>query len=304
MTAWAGLGPKNGVRLVGGSGPRGRLEVSSVDGWLTDYEDGVLAWRPVCDSGFFDDSMAQAGLVMCELLRYGFGRKHYTTAVAFRELNDTASWSDNPIDYIYCSAPEDDSSLPGIRHRNLLSPLRGTIRTPPNSPYTCSFHKGDCAYTGPMVGIECSGPPTFQNDIQQFGSFFDRQVNLCEGSEDRECPFLARGELLVWAPICAPPDPDLAAMVADLACKQLVDWPYTTLDLVIGEAGTPFRIPAEPEAGAPEGAFRPSSYTAWATVIGGDAVGKMAVQQLDLQVRTSPCEDGRMLSFQCRNFDN
>ncbi|PNH10771.1 hypothetical protein TSOC_002457 [Tetrabaena socialis] len=96
------VGSKNGVRLVGGSGLRGRLEVSSVDGWLTNYEEGVVAWRPVCDSGFFDDSMAQAGqgagsrvswVVMCEMLGYGFGRKYYTTAVAFREPSDTASWS-------------------------------------------------------------------------------------------------------------------------------------------------------------------------------------------------------------------
>ncbi|PNH10774.1 hypothetical protein TSOC_002459 [Tetrabaena socialis] len=267
---------------------------------------------------------------MCEILGYAFGRKYYTTAVAFREPNDTAKWSDNPIDHIICSAPKNDSSFPGIRHRNLLSPLRGTIRTPPNSPYTCSFRKGDCAYTGPMVGIECSDqpfppapppppappnppnrPPTFQNDIQQFGGYENIEFNLCEGSEDPECSYLARGELLVadpgnpatqmWAPICAPPDPHLAAMVADLACKQLVDWPYTTLDSVTGEAGTPFTIPAEPEAGT-EGAFRPSSYTAWATVTGGDANGKKAVQQLDLQ--TSPCEDGRMLSFQCRFADD
>lgn len=52
-------GEKNGVRLVLGDGPRGRLELSSTEGWLTDYVDGAVAWLPVCQMIGFDDSKAQ-----------------------------------------------------------------------------------------------------------------------------------------------------------------------------------------------------------------------------------------------------
>ncbi|PNH10749.1 hypothetical protein TSOC_002460 [Tetrabaena socialis] len=285
-------GSKNGVRLVEGSGARGRLEVSSTDGWLTNHEEGAVAWQPVCSTGF-SDSIAQArqgGRVVCEMLGYAVGRKHYTTAVAFQAPNDTTT----PVEYLDCSIssspPSQSGQLEGGRRR-LQAPLMGTVNTPEGSPYTCKFRKGKCDYTGPMAGVECSNdefppappppptppsppdrPPSFDHDIQQFGGNgrdYGLDLNLCETSEDPGCVDLARGELLVadpanpsskvWAPICAPPDLDLATTVADLACKQ-------------------------PAAGA-EGAFRPSSYTAWATVTGGDANGKVAVQQLDLQTR-------------------
>lgn len=52
-------GAKNGIRLVDGAGPRGRLEVSSTDGWVSGLYDGSVAWRPLCDSGVFDDYTAQ-----------------------------------------------------------------------------------------------------------------------------------------------------------------------------------------------------------------------------------------------------
>ncbi|PNW77966.1 hypothetical protein CHLRE_10g458800v5 [Chlamydomonas reinhardtii] len=177
---------KNGIRLVDGAGPRGRLEVSSTDGWVSGLYDGSVAWRPLCDSGVFDDYTAQT---MCEMLDYKYGRKYYTAKVAYpNSYNKSEYASQDPLDYLSCYSNSPDGArrmlhagssashtlntagaaamgeeegahreLRGGGHaRKLTAPLRGDVNTPPESPYSCAFRLGECTYDGPLVGIECS----------------------------------------------------------------------------------------------------------------------------------------------------
>ncbi|KAG2433294.1 hypothetical protein HXX76_008361 [Chlamydomonas incerta] len=157
----------NGVRLVGGSGARGRLEVSSVDGWLNEYEEGAVAWRPVCNMVGFDDSYAQ---IMCELLGYQYGRLYYDDEVNRRAPNDTATDYDMPVENLDCqqnlspptsqidSGPAGGRRLLGRRALLRAFPV-GTVDIPADAPYRCEFDyrsQKSCDYTGPLVGVECS----------------------------------------------------------------------------------------------------------------------------------------------------
>ncbi|GIM12632.1 hypothetical protein Vretimale_15945 [Volvox reticuliferus] len=185
----------NGIRLVGASGSRGRLEISSTAAWLL-AEGEEIAWRPVCAiGGLIDNNVAQ---IMCKLIGYKYGRRYFSPDVVYRAPPDGALPSVyDPVGYVYCnpstgrrrlagSDPQSDGEGGGSsaavnvvetgaetnlfdgsssndfathrHHRNarsLLAPLYGNISIPATAPYQCRFRLGDCDYTGPLVGIEC-----------------------------------------------------------------------------------------------------------------------------------------------------
>lgn len=56
-------GEANGFRLVGGSGPRGRLEIATTAAWVVgpDAPAGTVAWRPLCYDVSFTNDVARVG---------------------------------------------------------------------------------------------------------------------------------------------------------------------------------------------------------------------------------------------------
>ncbi|KAG2449421.1 hypothetical protein HYH02_005568 [Chlamydomonas schloesseri] len=361
---------KNGIRLVDGSGPKGRLEVSSTDGWLTDYVDGAVAWRPLCATGFFDDSMAQ---VMCEMLDYKYGRLYYTAKVAYpTSYNKSEYASQDPLDFLTChsNSPPTDDQFGGRRMlrdsaassevaaaaealggdhqhrelrgqqqqqqhshgRSLTAPLRGTVATPPESPYACNFRLGDCTYDGPLVGIECSktefppapppppsppntpsAPPPRSEKLRLIGGSYrtgNVEPNLCNDAVDGypECNQYGRVEVqvsdvsgnLVWAPLCSALDGD-EPFVADVVCKQAFDWPDKPKPsfYVNGNPLIPgWTIPTSQVTDRKD--FNPAKYTGWATIVGGDVTTALSLQELDIQVTTTPCDSGHMFGVSCQ----
>ncbi|KAG2433296.1 hypothetical protein HXX76_008363 [Chlamydomonas incerta] len=339
---------RNGVRLVLGDGPRGRLELSSTDGWLTDYVEGAVAWLPVCQMIGIDDLLAQN---MCELLGYTYGRLYYTDEVAWRAPNDTASNSDLPIENLSCSPNYPDAPPPsseggdaaatGGHRRRLLSPLRADVNIPSNAPYTCNFYSYGtkrCDYTGPLVGVECgddefppappppprppsppNAPPDRNVQLKLYGrgvgTTADLETNLCDSEQQDDCASYQRAEMLiddpanpgtqVWAPICSVDNnDDLAAVVADTVCKQAVNYPDPGYVSYYGELRLPLQIPEEPDANAEGDLFRPSKYTTWVTLTGGEPDAKYpALQQMEYTVGSS-CEGGQMFSLYCSYADD
>eukprot|EP00198_Chlamydomonas_reinhardtii_P009056 XP_001698393.1 predicted protein [Chlamydomonas reinhardtii] len=319
---------KNGVRLVLGDGPRGRLELSSTEGWLTDYVDGAVAWLPVCQMIGFDDSKAQ---IMCELLGYTYGRLYYDDEVAWRPPNDTASYTDLPIENLDCSPNYPDAPPPsseggdqtaGGHRRRLLAPLRADINIPKNAPYTCSFYSyatKRCDYSGPLVGVECGAPPDRNVDLKLYGvgvgTVADLESNLCDSEEQDGCRSYERAEVLIadpanpgsqiWAPICSVDNnDDLAILVGDTLCKQVVNYPDPGYVSYSGEVQLPLQIPEEPDAAAEGNLFRPSKYTQWVTFTGGEPDARYpALQQLEYTV-ASACESAQLFAVFCSYADD
>ncbi|KAG2449418.1 hypothetical protein HYH02_005567 [Chlamydomonas schloesseri] len=360
----------NGIRLVGGSGSRGRLEVSSLDGWLNEYEEGAVAWRPVCNMVGFDDNDAQ---VMCELLGYTYGRLYYSDEVVRRAPNDTATDIDMPIENLDCSpnhAPPatevvDPTASGGRRlllhgaasslrrDRALLSSAfrRGTVDIPADAPYRCEFYQRtetSCDYTGPLVGVECAlqpfppapppppsppsppdAPPARDVLLKVYGngpgtaSGGDLESNLCvppaADAEDPQaaadeydmCRSSTRADMLITEPasgqqafaaLCAIDDDyDLALLVANTLCKQMVDYPSSRYSSYGGTVLPSIPIPeADPPADALPPVFVPSAYAdKWATIIGGEPNPRYpALQQMDFTVGSS-CASGRLFAYKC-----
>eukprot|EP00198_Chlamydomonas_reinhardtii_P009055 XP_001698392.1 predicted protein [Chlamydomonas reinhardtii] len=330
----------NGIRLVGGggSGPRGRLEVSSKDGWLNEYEEGAVAWRPVCNMFGIDDSDAQ---VMCELLGYTYGRLYYDDEVNRRPPNDTATEYDLPIENLDCSpnhAPPTSEIDATSGARRLLSrrALRsgaiytGKVDIPAEASWRCTFAlrtEKSCDYTGPLVGVECSSPPSRRALLRTYGSgpntYEPLESNLCappaEDAEDPEaaaleyeiCTGSTRADLMlaessgseVMAALCAiDEDEELAILVADTVCKQMADYS--------GEKGSSgylstvlpsLQIPeADPSTDALPPVFQASTYAnKWVTITGGQPDATYpALQQMDYTVGDS-CASGRLFAFRC-----
>ncbi|KAG2423616.1 hypothetical protein HXX76_015134 [Chlamydomonas incerta] len=334
----AGDVEKNGVRLVLlGVGPRGRLELSSTAGWLTGYVEGAVAWLPVCQMEGTDDNMAQ---VMCELLGYTHGRLYYGAAVTWRAPNDTASYTELPIENLSCSpnypdAPPTSSEGDEYQHR------RADINIPKDALYACDFYSYSikrCDYSGPLVGVECgddvfppappppprppsapNAPPDRSVQLKLYGrgvaTLGYLETNMCDSEQRDDCTSYQRAEMLVadtanpeaqiWAPICSVDNNhDLAALVADTVCKQAVNYPdpgYMSHD---GELRLPLQIPAEPDENAEWYLFRPSRFTKWVTLRGGEPDAKYpALQQMEYQVRSS-CESGQLFAVHCSYADD
>ncbi|KXZ46973.1 hypothetical protein GPECTOR_39g467 [Gonium pectorale] len=296
----------NGIRIVGGSGAAGRLEVSSKDSWVAG--DKPVGWRPVCDDAYFDNTMAQ---VMCKLLGYTYGRQFFSPTVTYRAPDPNATRTGGPVGSMTCfpqraagrllqgvasfddeaDAAQTDEPLilqrkGGAQRGRALAPLRGSVNTPRKAPYGCNFLLGSCDYTGPLAGIECSVPPFTSppSPVQQSSlirmvggqsSTGGAEANLCDGEYDFRCAIYGRAELLVE------------------------DWPGSRPGKWLVDArfpDEPFDIPTAP-SDDPED-FDASNYTAWVTVKGGDFANALTVQSLQYEV-TPSCADGRLFAIYC-----
>ncbi|GIL62590.1 hypothetical protein Vafri_16759 [Volvox africanus] len=173
---------KNGVRLQGGTGPMGRIELSSLNSWFNNGSAPAVkpAWNSVCDRDF-DDELAQ---IMCVMLGYSYGRKAYDPKLNYRKDPDP----DARIGKIFCTqlfqtsrglrgvTTETTTTLSettiGSRSsrglisnrdprvaRSLFEPLRGTLNSPSKAPYMCTFRAGSCDSRGPLAGVQCSHTP-------------------------------------------------------------------------------------------------------------------------------------------------
>ncbi|GIM12898.1 hypothetical protein Vretimale_16127 [Volvox reticuliferus] len=256
---------KNGIRLAGDTGTKGRLEVSSIDAWFTDVP-GKASWSPVCDTGDFGDADAT---IMCKLLDYTYGRKFYSKYTSAPRSQTDARYVGRIIceEKIFNPPPPARSPPSRARSRSLFRPLQATINTPTASPYTCRIRPGPCDNNGPFVGIECShfpmdnasppppsppapppSPPAVSNFIRFYGPQMTWTSNVFAGlepnlvNEDALVGIVyGRFEVqvaspvdgrLVWAPLCYYNDTADALYVgntlmttADVACQQLHDWP-------------------------------------------------------------------------------
>ncbi|GLI70822.1 hypothetical protein VaNZ11_015826 [Volvox africanus] len=256
---------KNGIRLAGDVGSRGRLEVSSIDAWFTTVS-GKASWSPVCDTADFGKDDA---VVMCKMLGYTYGRK-YSSKFTTAPRNETDF---RYVGRIICDERVSDPPPPArspplrARSRSLYRPLQGSIYTPKASPYTCRFRPGPCDNKGPFVGIDCShvpfdttlppppsppapppAPPAVANYIRFYGPQLSDRTNVFDqlepnlvDEEDLVGTLYGRFEVqvsspvngkAVWAPLCFYNDStdssyvdNLKMRTADVACQQLYNWP-------------------------------------------------------------------------------
>ncbi|GIL80488.1 hypothetical protein Vretimale_16060 [Volvox reticuliferus] len=152
---------KNGVRLVGGTKSAGRVEVLPVEPWVTND------WVQICDDSFSD----LAAQNLCRMLGYRFGRKYYTTEIAFpinvtnikagymkcyktnngRRLNEEVIMSGDDDDLA-----EDANHHAARQGRNLLAPAWGYVNNGTSkAPFICQFRVGTCNPAGPVAGLQC-----------------------------------------------------------------------------------------------------------------------------------------------------
>ncbi|EFJ51375.1 hypothetical protein VOLCADRAFT_103418 [Volvox carteri f. nagariensis] len=177
---------KNGVRLAGGSGPKGRLELSSVDAWFSNSSAPTKpAWNAVCDEDVDED----VALIMCQMLGYSYGRKAYDARFSYRKpptstarigritcdqkdssrralrglptqttaTKNAGGAADQPLLEVNVGSAS-DAHDPRV-DRSLYTPRMATLRSPPSAPYTCMFGMGRCDTQGPLAGLECSHTP-------------------------------------------------------------------------------------------------------------------------------------------------
>ncbi|EFJ45246.1 hypothetical protein VOLCADRAFT_106062 [Volvox carteri f. nagariensis] len=177
---------RNGVRITLGSGPRGRLEVSTTGTWgMPGYENKTL-WFPVCAEVFTDATAA----TMCQLLGYKDGRRYASASVTNSSVKGIfsatkLSCSDSPYwrrrrglmmsrhhEGDPASTTDGDSAsklandgesieLYGNRHshqsrQRVLSYTSFAVDIPDEIGLHCSFILGGCLPRGPFAGIQCS----------------------------------------------------------------------------------------------------------------------------------------------------
>ncbi|GIL60247.1 hypothetical protein Vafri_14882 [Volvox africanus] len=256
---------KNGIRLAGDPGAKGRLEVSSTDAWFSTVS-GKASWSPVCDTS---DFAKEDAVIMCKMLGYTYGRK-YSSKFTTTPRNETDF---RYVGRIICDEKIFDPPLPArsppvrARSRSLYRPLVGSINTPKASPYTCRIRPGPCDNKGPFVGIECAhvpfdtilppppsppAPPPLPPAVSSYVRFYGPQLSeLYNVYDDLERNLEDEDNMIgtlygrlevqvtspvdgrpVWAPLCFYNDTTDSSYVdtiqmttADVACQQLYNWP-------------------------------------------------------------------------------
>ncbi|KXZ42232.1 hypothetical protein GPECTOR_178g241 [Gonium pectorale] len=270
---------------------------------------------------------------MCQLLGYPYGRHIYSDELIYR----TGTLLLNvPVVMVGCApktspgsgrrllgrdkesgvvAGEGGSSLVPGNRRQLGIPPTGYIDTAPDAPYECQVKSGLCDRAGPLVALECS--PWGSGNIRlasgaEYSWLWSRvfkrlEPNLCNdttpGSSrctyarvEVEVPAPGGGNGAVWAPLCAPPPNVSAFNLANLACRQALGLTPTTSVRYMPGHWT-FDIPQGPVT--TDGHFDPSKYAAWANIMGGDPWSVLAVQDLPLNVTSSPCAGGQLFAMVC-----
>ncbi|KXZ42230.1 hypothetical protein GPECTOR_178g239 [Gonium pectorale] len=323
MLAQLSCGEYYGVRLAGSSGSVGRLEMMcQLLGYLYGrhhYSDELI-YRP-----------GDASLSVPVQINYcsaksisGSGRRLVGRG---GEGGDTGG----------AVAGEGGSSVvPGDR-RQLYSPRAGKIDAAPDAHYECEVQNSICDKDGPLVALECShtwlpelprppvrpvpGPTSAwvsgnirlvgKDSFAISGSAYSTRLepNLCnDTAADTPCaharvevevPAPGGGNGTVWAPLCAPP-PDVSAYdLARLMCRQALGLRLTT-SLPYTSLPSTFDMPQGPVT--TEGHFDPAKYATWATVTGGNPGSVLAVQDLPLNMTSSPCAEGKLFAMTCSVF--
>ncbi|KXZ42229.1 hypothetical protein GPECTOR_178g238 [Gonium pectorale] len=190
--------------------------------------------------------------------------------------------------------PYRPTQLPAIRSADTLLP---ELPRPPVRPVpgpTSAWGVGNIRLVGGEAWMSggMDGPRVEPNLCN-----FTSPGDCLYGRVEIEVPAPGGGNGTVWAPLCAPP-PDVSAFnLANLACRQNLGLRPTSSLAFMSSASIPFDIPQGPVT--TEGYYDPAKYAAWATVKGGDPGSVVAVQDLPLNVTSSPCADGKLLAMMC-----
>ncbi|GIL80489.1 hypothetical protein Vretimale_16061 [Volvox reticuliferus] len=227
---------KNGVRLLGVNRTHGRVEVLPRIPWERND------WVQVCDDFHFTDVTAQN---LCRMLGYRFGRKYYTTEIAF-PLNPNIKAGDlncflqsdigRRLNEEVIMSGDDDLAEDANHHaarqgRKLLAPAWGYINATSKAPFFCQFRVGTCNPAGPVAGLQCAKtlnqlppapppppsppnppppPPAVANSIRIITDGFPSQdgplePNLCSTRDAYVCQRYGRVEIEVGSPDSSTP---------------------------------------------------------------------------------------------------
>ncbi|GLI63736.1 hypothetical protein VaNZ11_006806 [Volvox africanus] len=297
----------------------GRLQVHVIGSvfFLPGYQEND-GWALLCDDYSMSEGEAQ---MFCNQMNFKYGRQFYGEGISTLGPDETNP--PTPLGYLTCmgeSGPPDKRAI-------------GVIGMDFNSMLGCYLYSVTCA-RNVLVALECSdspfstgpsppprppSPPPPPPSPPNTGLFIQRiqaEANLnpeihwnvyrvmllVNSSAD------GRTGAPVWAPLCASnADVQLGSRnnsVAEVACHQENNWFDNYGYYMFAYQGAPLRIPDVPLAPSDgtEPAFDPSKYTHWVTVVGGDTKNVRMVQELALQVTTSPCPSGYLYSTICHEI--
>ncbi|GIL90417.1 hypothetical protein Vretimale_19778 [Volvox reticuliferus] len=311
------------VRLVGAQRTNGRiigrLQVHIAGDpflyWGYHENDG---WAPICDD--FSLSAAEAKM-FCNKLNFQYGRQFFGDGISTLRPDETNP--PTPLGYLTCQG---DTRPPDLIATGFIGMSNYDDRT-----IGCFLYPVTCDRQV-LVALECSDtpfpagpsppprppspppppppPPDTRYSIQVvtpeenllsgFPLDGDRVMLLVNSSAD------GRTGDPVWAPLCAS-DADVNPAsqddsVAYIACHQLNNWFNALGYHMYPSRGKPLRIPKVPLApsGGMKSVFNPSNYTHWVTVVGSANIqGLRMVQELKLQVTTTPCPSGYLYTIAC-----
>ncbi|GIL62789.1 hypothetical protein Vafri_16963 [Volvox africanus] len=258
------------------------------------------------------------------------------------QRSETSSETGAEITRLYDSSGSDFTTQHRRRNhaRSLLAALYGNISIPDTAPYWCRFRLGDCDYTGPLVGIECSNrrmppapppppsppsappaPPPGSMSIRFIGpNGAPLEANICPSATfcqifnrvELQVPHPNDGESMIWAPLCSAPR-NFTYLIGNVACWQMYNWPRFARaeSVVISQASlNGFPIPqnstADPITSVPPSSpartalFDPARVSGWASVTSmGNYNQALRIQDLDLEISTTPCRLGTLFAVTC-----
>ncbi|GIL61528.1 hypothetical protein Vafri_15963 [Volvox africanus] len=309
------------IRLVGAQRTKGRavgrlqVHIFGHPFFFPGYEEND-GWAPLCDDYSMSETEAQ---IFCNNLNFTYGRQFYGEGISTLGPDETNP--PTPLGYLTCMGePGPPNLLPTglIGLWNFDTTLRCYLY-----PVTCTRNV--------LVALECSDtpfptgpsppprppnpppppppPPDTTFSIKKIHAetnlnpandwLVERIMLLVNSSAD------GRTGDPVWAPLCAS-DADVQSdprndAVAYIACHQANNWYAGWSYYMFASQGDPLRIPdvqLEPSDGT-ESFFDPSNYTHWVTVVDGATNGVRMVQELVLQVTTTPCPSGYLYNVRC-----
>ncbi|GIL73616.1 hypothetical protein Vretifemale_3779, partial [Volvox reticuliferus] len=160
---------KNCVRLVGGSGGKGRVEITSA--YLTPT--GGSKWIPLCEGGL------PTAQIVCELLGFKYGSFYTEPSIQFpanSSYNSSATSmyciqkpprvgghrhmlrevDPKPLAIAAAAAENGDLDKQHQQRDRSLSETLYPVSFPKNAPYECYVRRGNCHPDGPFAAVECT----------------------------------------------------------------------------------------------------------------------------------------------------
>ncbi|GIL90413.1 hypothetical protein Vretifemale_18060 [Volvox reticuliferus] len=311
------------VRLVGAQRINGRIvgrlqvHIAGHPFFYPGYHEND-GWAPICDD--FSLSAAEAKM-FCNKLNFQYGRQFFGDGISTLRPDETNP--PTPLGYLTCQG---DTRPPDLIATGFIGMSNYDYYT-----FGCFLYPVTCDRQV-LVALECSDTPSpagpsppprppspppppppppdtrysiqvvtpEENLLSGFPLDGDRVMLLVNSSAD------GRTGDPVWAPLCAS-DADVNPAsqddsVAYIACHQLNNWFNALGYHMYPSRGKPLRIPKVPLApsGGMKSVFNPSNYTHWVTVVGSANIqGLRMVQELKLQVTTTPCPSGYLYTIAC-----